>query len=82
MKSEDGELAELLVLQEKIESAKKAKARIEGELSSSMKRLEADFRTNDLVKVEEKIGKMKEQSIRIKEQIRTDLEKLQKEMGE
>ena len=82
MKNNDTTVNELLALQEKIEDAKSEKSRIEGELTSLLKRLKEEFGSDDVAQVEKKVEAMKQQAARLRKQIEEGLGVLRKEMGE
>ena len=71
---------ELLTLQKRIEEAKSEKARIEGELSSLLKRLKEEFGSDDVTQVEKKVEAMKQQASRLRKQVEEGLCVLRKEM--
>lgn len=73
---------ELLQFKEKIDEAKAAKARIEGELKSLRKRLLDDFGSDDPTEVEKKVSSMRQQAIRLRKQVEEGLVVLRKEMGD
>ncbi len=81
MKNNDQTVQELLTLQKKIEDAKSEKSRIEGELTSLLKRLKEEFGSDDVAQVEKKIEAMKQQASRLRKQIEDGLVVLRKEMG-
>jgi predicted nucleic acid-binding Zn-ribbon protein len=82
MKNNDAVVNELLALQKRIESAKEEKSRIEGELSSLLKRLKEEFGSDDVAQVEKKVEAMKQQAARLRKQVEEGLCVLRKEMGE
>jgi predicted nucleic acid-binding Zn-ribbon protein len=81
MKPNDQTVQELLTLQKRIENAKGEKARIEGELSSLLKRLKEEFGSDDVAQVEKKVEAMKQQAARLRKQVEDGLVVLRKEMG-
>jgi predicted nucleic acid-binding Zn-ribbon protein len=82
MKNNDQTVNELLALQKRIEEAKSEKSRIEGELTSLLKRLKEEFGSDDVAQVEKKVEAMKQQAARLRKQIEDGLVVLRKEMGE
>ena len=80
MKNNDTTVNELLALQKRIEDAKSEKSRIEGELTSLLKRLKEEFGSDDVVQVEKKIEAMKQQASRLRKQVEDGLAVLRKEM--
>ena len=82
MKTNDATVNELLALQKKIEDAKSEKSRIEGELTSLLKRLKEEFGSDDVAQVEKKVEAMKQQASRLRKQIEDGLVVLRKEMAQ
>ena len=80
MKNNDAVGNELLALQKRIEDAKSEKSRIEGELSSLLKRLKEEFGSDDVAQVEKRVEAMKQQAARLRKQIEEGLCVLRKEM--
>lgn len=82
MKSNDDTVKELLALQKQIEEAKAAKARIEGELKSLLKRMNDEFGSDDPAEVGKKVEAMRRQAAKLRQQVAEGLEVLKKEVGE
>ncbi|MDD5038105.1 MAG: hypothetical protein PHN78_02165 [Dehalococcoidales bacterium] len=80
MKNNDQTMNELLALQKRIEEAKSEKSRIEGELTSLLKRMKEEFGSDDAAQMEKKIEAMKQQAARLRKQVEEGLCVLRKEM--
>lgn len=76
------EVRRLTELKDKLDEAKAAKARLEGELHALQKQAEAEFGTSDPTELRKRADDLLERATKLREQVRRGMVVLEKEVAD